>query len=159
MTRTILLVVVLFFSNIALAKPNAQEEQETQETHKANIAKIMEPSPWERFFYQSLIEDDDANIKLLGYSKILSRSNGLDDINSLQDIAIEINSMLASQTLSHKSIAIIDNLCLDARLEPFCNHEALLAKQNQSMPDNAYIYLQRFNLAYEDNNQGEISPN
>ncbi|MCF6263235.1 MAG: hypothetical protein L3J24_06585 [Xanthomonadales bacterium] len=157
MTKATLLAI-LFFSPIALAQQNLQEAQELLLMGLATTKEIIknESLAWDKSFYQSLIEDDDANIKLLGYTKILSRSYGLDEKNSLQNIAIELNSMLASEVLSPKSIATIDNLCFSTKLEPFCDHEALFARQNKSMPDNASIYLQRFSLAYKDNNQDEI---
>ncbi len=157
----ITLLAILLFSNIAFAQQTFQEAQESLLVGLETTKEIIENESlaWANSFYQSLIEDDNANIKLLGYSKRLSKSNSLDGLNekiNLQDIAEEINSMLVSPILSHKSIATIDYLCFKTQLEPLCNHEALFARQNQSMPGNASIYLQRFSLAYKDNNQDEI---
>ncbi|MCF6288389.1 MAG: hypothetical protein L3J53_04025 [Proteobacteria bacterium] len=154
----ITMLAILFFSNFALSKQDFQRSQDLLlaelSTTKEDLDK--EALEWERKFYQSLIENENPNIKLLGYSKRISGFHLLDNDNSLQDIATEINAMIFSSSLSHKSIATIASLCTYQKIESLCDHDAIFERQNQSMSDNAAIYIRRFSLAYKDSNQDEI---
>ncbi|MCF6319723.1 MAG: hypothetical protein L3J83_10690 [Proteobacteria bacterium] len=157
-------LAILFFSNFALSKQGSKKFQDFQQAQDLLLAELSttkedldkESLEWDRNFYQSLIEDDDPNIKLFGYSQKISGFKRLDNVNSLQDIATEINSMIFSDSLSHKSIATIANLCSYKKIEAFCDHGAIFERQDQSMPNNAAIYINRFSLAYNDSNQDEI---
>jgi len=155
----IALLTILLFSNFVFAKQSFQQAQDLLlaelSTTKEQLNK--ESLEWERKFYQSLIEDEDPNIKLLGYSKRISRFRGLDKNKSIIEVSSEINSMIFSDTLSHKSVATIVSMCSDQLLKPLCNHNAINERLNQTMSDNAFIYFNIFNLAYEDDNQEEIN--
>ena len=157
MTKLTLLTILLF-SNIGFSKQTYQEAQDLLLSKLSTTQEIIgkESLEWERKFYQSLIEDDDPNIKLLGYVKRLSGFHGLYKRNNLIDISTEINSMIVLQSLSHKSIATIATICSYEQLKPLCNHDAIIERQYQSMPDNAYIFMNNLNFAYEDGNQDEI---
>ncbi len=158
------MLAILFFSNFALSKQGSKKLQDFQRAQDLLLAELSttkegvekEALEWERKFYQYLIEDDDPNIKLLGYAQTISGFRGLDNENSLQDIATEINSMIPSDLLSHKSIATIANLCSYQKIESFCDQDAVFERQNQSMSDNAAIYINRFSSAYNDSSQDEI---
>jgi hypothetical protein len=157
MTKNILLSILLF-SNFAISKQTYQQAEDLLMAELSTTKEIVNRQmlEWETKFYQSLIEDEDPDIKLIGYSKRISMFKGLDKQYSLSDVASEINYMIEKEDLSDKSLATIEYICSDERLKPHCNHEAIFNRQIESMPDNAYIYMNSLNLVYEDNNEIEI---
>ena len=154
----ILIITIVLFSTFAFSKQNFQQAQDLLLAKLSTTEEIIEAESveWQRKFYQSLIDDEDPNIKLLGYSKRIDGFHGLDKKNSLIDIFSEFDSMIASGTLDHKSIATIVTICSYKKLTSLCNHEAIFERQTQAMTDNALIYLQSLNLAYGDDNQEGI---
>lgn len=152
----IILLVVLTFTNLAQSKQSLIEKQDLLLAELSTTLEDInnEGLEWDRKFNQYLIDDEDPNIQLLGYSGKITRLNSSDD--EVIDIANKINHMLTYESLSHKSLATIASICSSSKLPNLCNQELIFEKQYQTMSDNAFIYIKNLDLAIKDQNFLEI---
>lgn len=157
MTRFICLIFLLL-SNVAFSKHSSKEATDALLAQLSTTREEIEKESleWEKGFVHYLIDDADPNVQLLGYYKQLSDVK-FDDNEKLASVGVELNLILSSNQLDKKSISTLTEICSYDKLRTFCDQEAIFAKQLQSMPDNAFIYLSSLSQAIKDDNQKGIT--
>lgn len=131
--------------NLLLAKLNTTNEIITQES-----------LAWEEKFYESLINDADPNIQVLGHKENMKLLKIAGNKDAFIELATSVNEILSHKALSPKSLKNIETLCDYPETQPHCNHDLIFEKQLELTPDNAFIYLNGLYNAVENHDLSEI---
>jgi len=157
--KKILLLTTAIISNSTQAKLSQIEQQDFLLAKLSTTKEIIhqETLLWNEKFYDSLINDNNPNIKVVGFKEKLNPIKSLQSKANILEVANSINEILLYETVSPKSLKNIKTICSGLEIKPHCRHDLIFEKQLELTPENAFIYIEKLHVAKQYFDYEEVS--